>query len=101
MQFSCIHTSVILSRNQIIFIVEMQANLTTLRFKFQLNRAKCFRYIKLQKLAEFLCFFSSFRKVVIKHKIIHYLNALKFGTLNGRIRVHPDTKFGCNTLNVH
>jgi len=35
-------------------------------------------------------------KVVIKQK--HYPIALKFGTL---IRVHPDSKFGCNTINGH
>jgi len=27
--------------------------------------------------------------------------ALKFGTLKGGIRAHPDTKFGCNTINGH
>jgi len=32
---------------------------------------------------------------------MHYPIALKFGTLKGRIKAHPDTKFGCNTINVH
>jgi len=31
----------------------------------------------------------------------HYPITLKFGTLKGRIRVHPDTKFDCNTINGH
>jgi len=58
--------------------------------------------MNLQKLAEFLFFFLFFCqgvKVVIKHK--HYPIALKFGTLKGGIRVHPDTKFGCDTINGH
>jgi len=36
-------------------------------------------------------------KVVQKH----YPIALKFGTLKGRIRLHPKIKFGCNTINGH
>jgi len=32
---------------------------------------------------------------------MHYPIALKFGTLKGGIKVHPDTKFGCNTINGH
>jgi len=32
---------------------------------------------------------------------IHYPIALKFGTLKGRTKAHPDTKFGCNTINGH
>jgi len=39
-------------------------------------------------------------KVIIKHKSIYPI-ALKFGTLEGRIRVHPDTKFGYKTINGH
>jgi len=38
-------------------------------------------------------------KVALNKK--HYLIALKFSTLKGRIRVHPDTKFGCNTTYGH
>jgi len=32
---------------------------------------------------------------------MHYLIALKFGTLKSVIRPHPDAKFGCNTINSH
>jgi len=32
---------------------------------------------------------------------MHYPIALKFGTLKGRIKAHPDNKFGCNTINSH
>jgi len=32
---------------------------------------------------------------------MHYPIPLKFGTLKGRIKAHPDTKFGCNTINGH
>jgi len=31
----------------------------------------------------------------------HYPIALKPGTLKGRVRAHPDTKFGCNNINIH
>jgi len=30
---------------------------------------------------------------------VHYPIPLKFGTLKDRIKAHPDTKFGCNTIN--
>jgi len=30
---------------------------------------------------------------------MHHPIALKFGTLKGRIKAHPDTKFGCNAIN--
>jgi len=30
---------------------------------------------------------------------MHYPIALKFGTLKVGITVHPNTKFGCNTVN--
>jgi len=39
MQFSHIHSSVTLKKNQIIFAVEMPANVITSHSKFQLNRA--------------------------------------------------------------
>jgi len=32
---------------------------------------------------------------------MHYPIALKFGTLKGGIKAHPDTKFCCNTINGH
>jgi len=32
---------------------------------------------------------------------MHYPIALKLGTLKGTIKVHPDTKFGFNTINGH
>jgi len=56
-----------------ILVLEMPANVITSHFKFQLNHARRFRDMNLQKLAEFLHFFfpSSFRKGVkvgIKHK---------------------------------
>jgi len=49
----------------------MPANIITSHFKFQLNHAKSFQDMNLQKLTEFLRLFSSFRKgvkVAIKHK---------------------------------
>jgi len=56
-----------------ILALEMPANVITSYFKFQLNHARRFRDMNLQKLAEFLGFFflSSFRKgvkVAIKYK---------------------------------
>jgi len=80
----------------------MPANFTTSHFKYQLNRTGHFRDMNLQKLAYFLrFFFSSFRKgVKVCYKTqMHYPIALKFGTLKVEIRVHPDTKVGCNTVN--
>jgi len=32
---------------------------------------------------------------------MHYPIALKFGTLIGGIKAHPDTKCGCDTINGH
>jgi len=54
-----------------ILALEMPANIITSHFKFQLNHARRFQDMNLQKLAEFISFFSSFRKgvkVAIKHK---------------------------------
>jgi len=48
-----------------------------------------------QKLAEFLHFFFVYKTQ--KHNPI----ALKFGTLKGMLRAHPDAKFGFNTMNGH
>jgi len=51
-----------------IFAVEMLPNVITSHYKFQLNHAKRFQDMNLQKLAEFI-FFQGV-KIVIKHKTI-------------------------------
>jgi len=38
--------------------------------------------------------------IAVKHKALLYPIALKFGTLKGRIRAHPDIKFGCNAIKL-
>jgi len=111
MQFSRIHSSVTLERNQLIFAVEMPANVIISHSKFQLNRAKCFRDMNLRKLAEFLRFFRLFCFVLFFffsssnrncHKTqIHYLIVLKFGTQQDGVSVHGAIKFGCKTVNGH
>jgi len=54
--------------------------------------------MNLRKLALF--FFSSFHQGV-KVAQMHYPIPLIFGMLKGKIKAHPDTKFGCNTINGH
>jgi len=87
-----------------IFTVEMPANVITLICKFELNRARCFQDMNLQKLADFFLFsfflFLSRCESWFKTQK-HYPISWKFGILKGSIRVHPDTKFGCNTINGH
>jgi len=47
-------------------------------------------------------FFLLFLKVwKLQKNAMCYLIALKFGTQKGKIRLHPDTQFGCNTINSH
>jgi len=79
-----------------ILALEMPANVITSHFKFQLNHARRFRDLNLQKLAKFLgffffFFFSSFRvKVAIKQKgiiEIWYTESQDKGAT-----------FGCNTV---
>jgi len=76
-----IRSSVTLQRNQLIFAVEMPANIITSHSKFQLNHAKCFQDINLPeflhffscRLSIFLFCFSSFHqttKIVIKCKLV-------------------------------
>jgi len=55
--------------------------------------------MNVQKLAEFVFFLSKCESCHITQK--HDSIALKFGTLKGRIKAHPDTKFDCNTINGH
>jgi len=70
-------------------------NVITSHFKFQLNHARRFRDMNLQKLAEYLRFFFFFffssRCESCYKTQTHYPIALKFGTLKVGIRVHPDT----------
>ena len=54
----------ILVRNWMIFAMEMPSAVSTLHSKFQLNCARRFRNINLQKLAQFSHFFSFFCKGV-------------------------------------
>jgi len=102
MRLSRIHSSMTLQRNQMIFAVEMPANVITSHSKFQLNHAKCFRDINLRKLAEFLhfFFFSSNNKSCHKTQT-RYPIVLKFGTQQDGVSVHRDIKFGCNNINSH
>jgi len=87
-----------------IFVVEIPAKHYHLTFQFS---TKCFWNMNLQNLAKFLHFFfflffflfSRCKSFCKTQK--HYLIVLKFGTLKARIKVHPDTKFHCNTINSH
>jgi len=110
MQFSCIRSSVTLQRHQLIFALEMPANVITSHSKFQLNHIKCFRDMSLQKFAEFfifffflllllLFFFFLTNKKSCQKMQTHYLIIPKFGTQQDDVSVHCGNKFGCNTIN--
>jgi len=65
-----------------IFGVEMPANFITSHSKFQLNHAKRFQDVKVDRVSFFFLFFLS--RCESCHKTQkHYPIALKFGTLKG------------------
>jgi len=71
-------------------------------FTFQLNRARRFGDMNLRRVSSFFLhfyffFLSRFESCYKTQK--HYPIALKFCTLKGGIKVHPDTKVACNTIN--
>ena len=86
----------------------MPSNCSTLHSNFERNRFSHSRDMRLQKLAQFLRFFSYFSfscrtltKTAIKlerHRT-PYPIALKFGTQKGDIKAHLGTNFGWNTIN--
>jgi len=99
MQFSHIYSSVTLQQNQLIFVVEMPANVITSHSKFQLNHTKCFRDMNLWRLAEFFLYSSNNKSC---HKMqTHYPTVLKFGTQQDDVSAHYGIKFGYNTVNGH
>ena len=84
--------------------MDMPSNCSTPHSKFERNRFKRSRDMRLQKLAPFLRFFfflfflSHTYKNCYKTRTPHLI-ALKFGTQKGDIKAHLGTNFGWNTIN--
>ena len=92
---------------QTIFAVDTPSNFSTPHSKFERNRFKRSRDMRLQKLAWFLrvfLFFLFFFLFSHTYKNCYktrmpYPIALKFSTQNGGITAHLGTNFGWNTIN--
>ena len=84
----------------------MPSNCSTPHSKFERNRFARSRDMRLQKLAQFLRFFSSYFSFSCRTLTKNcyktrtpYPIALKFGTQKGDIKAHLGTNFGWNTIN--
>jgi len=104
MQFSCVCSSI---KSHTVFCGKMPANIITSYPKFHFNHARLSKIWTFENLpSSFVCFLLVYYFFLSRyescHKTpIHYLITLKFGTLKGGIKAHPNTKFSYNNINNH